>query len=183
MTACRMSRCSPIPEIRDRADPARRLVEDLRDDRLAHGLLGLAEAALRQRPQARGQLPGPASTRRRSLPASRRSTGPQDAVDDDGRRVRPAPEDRGRGAEQAARRLLHHAEGRLLRLPEHLEDRLEGEAARLGAARGGRRRDRSAAPISASTAKAISASPTPTRRRTSARRSTAWAISWQGSTM
>ena len=38
------------------ADPAQRLVEDLCHDRLAHGLLGLAEAALRQRPQARGQF-------------------------------------------------------------------------------------------------------------------------------
>ena len=37
-----------------------------------------------------------------------------------GRRVRQAAEDRGRGAEQAPRRLLHHAEGRLLRLPQRL---------------------------------------------------------------
>ena len=49
----------------------------------------------------------------------------------DGRRVRQAPEHRRRGAEQPPRRLLHHAEGRLLRLPEHLEDRLQGEEARL----------------------------------------------------
>ena len=61
-------------------------------------------------------------------------TGPQDAVAHDGRRVRQAPEDRGRGPEQAARRLLRHAEGRVLRLPQHQAHRLEGEEARLGAA-------------------------------------------------
>ena len=44
------------------------------------------------------------------------------------------------GPEQAARRLLRHAEGRVLRLPQHQAHRLEGEGARLVAARGGRRR-------------------------------------------
>ena len=66
--------------------------------------------------------------------------GPQDEVDEDDDGLRPPPQGRGRGAERAARRLLHHAEGRLLRLPERVEDRLEGQEARLGAAGGGRRR-------------------------------------------
>ena len=68
------------PEIRDRADPARRLVEDLCHDRLAHGLFGLAEAALRQGAQARRQRLVLRQRRRRNMPASRRSTGPQDSV-------------------------------------------------------------------------------------------------------
>ena len=62
------------------ADPARRLVEDLRHDRLAAGLLGVAEAAVRARRASSPSTPIPASTRRRSRPASPRSTGPQDAV-------------------------------------------------------------------------------------------------------
>ena len=84
-------------------------------------------------------------------------TGPQDSVGRDGRRVRQAPEDRGRGAEQAPRRLLHHAEGRLLRLPQHLQDRPEGEAARLDSCSRRPASPPSAAPISASSARAISA--------------------------
>ena len=79
------------------ADPARRLVEDLRDDRLAHGLLGLAEAARRRARASSRSIPIPASTPRRSAPASPRSTGPQDAVARHGRRVRPAPARRRRG--------------------------------------------------------------------------------------
>ena len=68
-------------------------------------------------------------------------TGPQDAVTEDGRGVRPAPQSRGRGLEQAAGRVLRDAEGRVLCLPEYQGHRLEGEAARQRAARRGRRRD------------------------------------------
>ena len=45
-------------------------------------------------------------------------TGPQDAVEI-WARVRQAPQARGGRAQQAARRLLHHAQGRLLCLPQH----------------------------------------------------------------
>ena len=57
--------------------------------------------------------------------------GPQDDVDDDDARLRPPPEDRGRGAERPARHFLHHAQGCVLRLPQHREDRLEGQEAGL----------------------------------------------------
>ena len=67
-------------------------------------------------------------------------TGPQDEVVQDGRRVRPAPQGRGRRPEQAAGRVLRDAEGRVLCFPEHQAHRLEGEGARLGAAGGRRRR-------------------------------------------
>ena len=43
------------------------------------------------------------------------------------------------GMNDAPRRHLRHAEGRLLRLPQHFGDRLQGQAARHGAARGSRR--------------------------------------------
>jgi hypothetical protein len=43
-------------------------------------------------------------------------------------------------AQPAARRFLRDAEGRVLRVPQHQAHRLEGEAARLGAARRCRRR-------------------------------------------
>ena len=61
--------------------------------------------------------------------------------------------------------------GAFYAFPNISQDRLQGEAVRL--ARSSRRpaSPPSAAPISASSARAISASPTPTRRRTSARRS------------
>ena len=67
--------------------------------------------------------------------------GPQDCV-----REMVAEFDRRRkivveGLNRLLRRLLHHPEGRLLRLPERLAHRLEGEGARLDAPRGGRRRD------------------------------------------
>ena len=67
--------------------------------------------------------------------------GPQDAV-----HAMVAEFDRRRqlvveGLNKLPGRLLHHPEGRLLRLPERLKDRLEGEGARLGAPRGGGRRD------------------------------------------
>ena len=59
--------------------------------------------------------------------------------DEDGRRLRPPAEGRDRASEHASRRLLHHAEGRVLRLPECLEDRMAGEEARQRAPRRGRR--------------------------------------------
>ncbi len=67
-------------------------------------------------------------------------TGPQDEVREDGRRVRPAPEGRGRRAEQAARRVLRGAQGRVLRVPQRERHRLEGEGARQFAAQRHRRR-------------------------------------------
>ena len=85
---------------------------------MADGLLGVAEAALQSRAKTRGQrlvLRQRAGAVRRARGADR----PAGFGRPHGRRVRQAPEDRGRGAEQAPRRLLHHAEGRLLRLPQH----------------------------------------------------------------
>ncbi len=58
----------------------------------------------------------------------------------DGRRVRQAPQSRGRGLEQIARRVVRDAEGRVLCLSEHQAHRLEGEGAGLFAL--GRRRRR-----------------------------------------
>ena len=55
------------------ADPARRLVQDLRHDRLAARLLGVAEGAGGAGRAARASTATPASTRRRSTPASPRS--------------------------------------------------------------------------------------------------------------
>ena len=107
----------------------------------------------------------------------RRDRRPAGRRDEDGRGLRPPPRSRDRAPEHAARRLLHHAEGRLLRLPECLEDRLAGEEARQRAARRGRRGADRRAGFRRATAKAISASPTPIRRRTSARPSSGWAIS------
>ena len=72
-------------------------------------------------------------------------TGPQDEVhkmvaEFDRRRQRGH-----RGPERAAERLGSRAQGRVLRVPQHLEDRLEGQAARLRAAGdGGRRHHRRA---------------------------------------
>ena len=66
--------------------------------------------------------------------------GPQDDVDKMMTRLRPPAEAGRRRAEPAARHFLHHAEGRLLCLPQYRQDRLEGKEACLGAARRGRRR-------------------------------------------
>ena len=66
--------------------------------------------------------------------------GPQDRSAHDGRRIRQAPQSRGRGLEQIAGRFLRHAEGRVLRVPQRLAHRLESQAARLVAS--GRRRRR-----------------------------------------
>ena len=65
--------------------------------------------------------------------------GPQDAVDEHGGGVRPPAAGRDGSAQHVAGRVLHHPEGRLLRLPQRIEDRLAGEAARQRAARRGRR--------------------------------------------
>ena len=67
----------------------------------------------------------------RNMPASPRSTGPQDAVEKMVAEFDRRRQDRGRGVEPTARHLLRDAEGRLLRLPEHHAHRLEGEGARL----------------------------------------------------
>ena len=60
--------------------------------------------------------------------------GSQDEVTQDGRGVRQAPESRGRGAEQIARRILRDAEGRVLCVPQYQAHRLEGKGAGLRAA-------------------------------------------------
>ena len=70
----------------------------------------------------------------------RGAAGPAGRGRQDGGGVRQAAQDRGRRPEQAARRLVHHAEGRVLRVPEREAHRLEGETARLLAARRLRRR-------------------------------------------
>ena len=67
-------------------------------------------------------------------------TGPQDEVVEDGRGVRRTAQAGDRGPEQAAGRLLRHAQGRVLCLPERQAHRLASEAARQCAARRGRRR-------------------------------------------
>ena len=86
------------PELRDRLILLDGCVQDLRHDRLAPRLVGLAEAALRCRPQARRELlflrqRGGAIGRHRR---ARRAAGRRAR---DGGRVRPPPPARGRGLE------------------------------------------------------------------------------------
>ena len=105
---------------------------------------------------------------------------PAGRVARDGGRVRPPPAARGRGPEQAARRLLHRRRrapstpSRTSRGPAGRPRRSPPRCSRRPASR------RSAGRISASTARAISACPTPTRRRTSCGRWSGWASSWSG---
>ena len=89
--------------------------------------------------QARGQ---PALLRQRLGAICRpcRAHRPAGRGGQDGRGVRQAPQSRGRRPEQAARRVVRDAEGRVLCVPERQAHRLEGEAARQRAARRGRRR-------------------------------------------
>ncbi len=70
----------------------------------------------------------------------RRAHRPAGGEPQDGRRVRPPAKGGGRGPQQAARHVLRDAQGCVLRLPQHLAHRLEGQGARLRAARGRRRR-------------------------------------------
>ncbi len=121
------------------ADPARRLVEDLRDDGVAARLLDLAGDALRRRAKTRGQFlflrqcADPIRRPRRAdRPAGRRAR--------DGSRIRRAPTSRGGGAQRDTECARCDAERRVLRVPQHRRDRLEGEAARQCAAGKGRRR-------------------------------------------
>ena len=91
-------------------------------------------------------------------------TGPQDAV-----RAMVAEFDARRrvvveGLNALAGRARGDAEGRLLRVPQHRGDRLEGQAARRRRCSRTPASRRSAARISASSARATSASPTPIRR-------------------
>ena len=160
------------------ADPAQRLVEDLCDDRLAARLRGLAGQALRLCAQARGQ---PAFLRQRvgAICRPRRAQRPAGRGAQDGRRVRPAPQGRGRGPQPPAGRVLRHAEGRVLRVPQRQAHRLEGEGARRRRCWRTPASPSSAAPTSASWARAMCGSPTPIRPRTSSGRSTAWASSWR----
>ena len=131
--AARLSR-DPRP-----ADPARRLVEDLCDDRLAARLFGVAASPrdVARKLAVNSYSCVNAAAQFAGLAAL---TGPQDAV------ARWAPNSTGRrnrrrGAQRAARRQRRDAEGRLLRLSQHRQDRLEGEGAGRRAARGGRRGD------------------------------------------
>ena len=94
-------------------------------------------------------------------------TGPQDEVAEDGRRVRQAPQSRGRRPEQVARRVLRDAEGRVLCLPQHQAHRLEGQGARLLRCWKMPASPSSAGRTSAFSAKATCGCPTPTRPRTS----------------
>ena len=72
--------------------------------------------------------------------------------------------------------------GAFYAFPNVLEHRLQGEGTRLAAIWRKTASPPSAAPTSASSARAISACPTPTRRRTSARPSAGWRSSWRGTT-
>ena len=121
MTARSTSRCLHFPEIRDRLIVLERLVEDLGDDRLAHGLVGLAESRLYDKVRKLAVNCWSCVNAPTQYAGIAAIDGPQDAVDEDGRRLRPPPQGRGRGAERAAGRFLHHAEGRVLRLPQHRE--------------------------------------------------------------
>ena len=160
------------------ADPAQRLVEDLCDDRLAARLRDLARQALRLCAQARGQ---PAFLRQclGAICRPRRAQGSAGRGAQDGRRVRPAAQGRGRGPQPAAGRDLRHAQGRVLRLSQRQAHRLEGEGARRRRSWRTPASPSSAARISAFSARATCGSPTPTRPRTSSRRSTAWASFWR----
>ena len=99
-------------------DPARRLEQDLRDDRLAAGLRRLAGLAHRGRHAPGHQLPF-LRQRRGAVRRHRRAHRPAGRGRADDGRLRRAPPLRGQGAERAARRLLHRARRRLLRLPQH----------------------------------------------------------------
>ena len=106
------------------ADPSQRLVEDMGDDRLAHGLVGLAvrrgkRRALRQGAQAcrqrlvvRQRAGAICRHRRHRRPAGRRRG--------DDVRLRPPPRARHRTAQRPARCHLPNAQGRLLRLSQYL---------------------------------------------------------------
>src|SRR5881394_3205932 len=109
------------PSVRDR------LIQDLCNDRLASRLRGVAGQALRLRAQTRGQ----SLFLRQCADAIRRPRRAHRAAGrggENGRGVRQAPRDRGRRLEQAARRHVHHAEGRVLCVPEREAHRLEGKA-------------------------------------------------------
>ena len=160
-------------------DPSRRSLEDLRHDRLASRLVGLAEAALRRRPEARRQLlflrqRGDAMGRDRGArrgPGLRRRHGLGLRPEAPARGGRPgtgcrgSPASRRRGASMPSRISARRA-GRRKRSPPRS---WRSRASRPSEGR-----------ISGSTARAISASHTPIPRRTSAGRWTAWAISWRG---
>jgi hypothetical protein len=151
------------------ADRAQRLVEDLGDDRLAHRLVDLAGQLIDKVRKlavncwscvnAPSQFAGIAAI-----------DGPQDAVDDhDGR------------PSTARRRLvtdLMNALPNVSRTPKgafyafpNIGDRLEGQEACLGAAGGNRRGADRRAGFRHRSARAISGSPSPIRRRISKRRS------------
>ncbi len=117
--------------------PARRLEQDLRDDRLAHGLRGVAEIGIRGRRAARDQLPllrqrvGAICRYRRARRAAR--AGPAH-----GQRVCRAPRGDRRRAQQPARHPLRPAGRRLLYLPQHFRHRLRRPQLSEPAARRGR---------------------------------------------
>ena len=174
-TACLPAAISVDPRS---AYPAQRLVEDLRHDRLAARLCGMAGQALRLRAQARGQ---PAFLRQCADAICRacRAHRPAGRGRGHGRRVRQAAQGRGRRPQPAAGHVLRHAEGRVLRV------------SRTSSAPAGRRSrsparcwktpasPSSAGRISACSAKVMCACPTPIRPRTSCARSTGSAISWR----
>ncbi len=91
------------------ADHARRLVQDLRHDGLAHGLRRVAGRAGRQGAQARRQLLV-LRQRPRAMGRARGPGGPAGRRPRHGGGVRPAPRHRGRGAERPAGRAGRDAE-------------------------------------------------------------------------
>ena len=110
------------------ADPARRLVQDLRHDRLAPGLRGLARRTWSSTRRGSRSTSTPASTPRPSGPASRRSKG---------RRTRSTAWSRrstsgARSSSSALNALpglpLRAPGRRLLRLPQHRRHRLSARA-------------------------------------------------------
>ncbi len=156
-------------------DPARRLLEDVRDDRLAARLRGAAEPLVE--PITRLIINSVSCTAPAcSWPASPRSTGPRDEVD-----AMMAEFDERReivvdGPQRAAGRELHRRR-RARSTPSRTSSATGLDTRELGnrAARRGRRRGALRARPSASTARATCASRTRTRSRTSRRRWRRWA--------
>src|SRR5215472_16033642 len=105
-----------------------RLLEVLRHDGLAHGLRRHAHSPRRARDAAHGQLELLHGFLH-AVGGHRRAAGRPDAGAPDGRRVQAsAPSHRG-GAQRLARSELPHAQGRLLRVPQHQG---AGQAVRSG---------------------------------------------------
>ena len=152
----------------------RRVLEDLRHDRLAARLRRPAGRAGRADHAPFDQLGVVHGSGR----AARRRGGAAGAARRGGRhagRVRPPPKRRGRRPERPAGRLLRDAPGGVLRLPQHHRDGHGRARRRRSPAERGRSGRARRHGLRGSTARATCACPTPTRSRTSPRRSPRWA--------